>query len=146
PIVGPVWRSTSLAEFCHLLALLLESDLPLPEALRLTGEGVQNADFDRSCQVVASQVESGAPLAQAMSHRPLFPRGLPHLLRWAEGQRSLPDVLHIAGSMFEARARSQSSFVGWFLTVLCLFPVLSIVLLVPALFLPLITLISRLSG
>ena len=46
PIVGAVWRSTSHAEFCHLLALLLESDLPLPEALRLTGQGVQDADMD----------------------------------------------------------------------------------------------------
>ena len=33
PVVGSVWRSTSQAEFCHLLALLLESHLPLPEAL-----------------------------------------------------------------------------------------------------------------
>ena len=45
--VGAVWRSTSLAEFCHLLALLLESRLPLPEALRLTGEGVEDADSTR---------------------------------------------------------------------------------------------------
>ena len=39
PVVGGVWQYTSWAEFCHLLALLLETDLPLPEALRLTGRG-----------------------------------------------------------------------------------------------------------
>jgi type II secretory pathway component PulF len=146
PLLGPVWRATSLAEFCHLLALLLESGLPLPEALRLTGQGVQDAEFDVSCGVVAQRVESGRSLAQAMGERRLFPAGLPRLLLWAEGQKSLTDVLHIAGSIFEARARSQATFVGWVMTVLCLFPVLSIVLVVPALFIPLFTLISKLSG
>jgi general secretion pathway protein F len=146
PLLGMVWRCTSLAEFCHLLALLLESCLPLPDALRLTGEGVQDADLNASCRLMADQVESGRPLAEAMGQRKPFPRSLARLLRWAEGQKSLPDVLHIAGSMFEVRARSQSNFVSWVLTVLCVFPVLCIVLMMPALFIPLITLISRLSG
>jgi len=146
PLLGTVWRSTSLAEFCHLLALLLESHLPLPEALRLTGEGVQDAEFDVSCRRMAHEVESGRSLSDAMAERRLFPPGLPRLLRWAEGQKSLTEVLHIAGSMFEARARSQSTFVGSVMSVLCVVPVLWIILIVPALFLPLITLISRLSG
>ena len=33
-----------------------------------------------------------------------FPAGLPRLVRWAERQGSLPEVLHMAGEMFEARA------------------------------------------
>jgi len=146
PLLGPVWRTTSLAEFCHLLALLLESHLPLPEAIRLTGAGVQDADFDVSCRRMAGEVEAGRSLSQAMAARRLFPLGLPRLLHWAEGQRSLTEVLHMAGSMFEARARSQSMFVGSVLSALCVFPVLFIVLTVPALFVPLFTLINALSG
>lgn len=146
PVLGTVWRTTSLAEFCHLLALLLESHLPLPEALRLTGEGVQDADLDDSCRIMADQVESGRSLAEAMSEKRLFPPGLPSLLRWAERDRSLPEVLHMAGAMFEARARSHSTFSGTVVSVLCVLLVLSIVMVIPALFLPLITLISRLSG
>ena len=34
----------------------------------------------------------------------MFPVGLPRLLWWAENQKSVPEVLHMAGSMFEARA------------------------------------------
>jgi type II secretory pathway component PulF len=146
PLVGTVWRATSLAEFCHLLALLLESDLPLPEALRLTGEGVQDADIDASCRVMADQVSSGRSLYQAMAQRKVFPLALPRLLRWAESQKTLPEVLHVAGSMFEARARSSSTFVGSVLTFICVMGVLTMVLLIPALILPLVTLISRLSG
>jgi len=146
PLLGTVWRSTSLAEFCHLLALLLESDLPLPEALRLTGEGVQDADLDVSCRLMAREVESGRSLSRAMAERRPFPLGLARLLHWAEGRKSLTEVLHIAGSMFEARALSYSSFVASVLSVLCVIPVLGVVMIVPALFMPLITLISGLSG
>src|SRR5438309_19850 len=32
PLVGPLWRWSALAEFCHLLALLLDCSIPLPEA------------------------------------------------------------------------------------------------------------------
>jgi type II secretory pathway component PulF len=146
PLVGTVWRCTSLAEFCHLLALLLESHLPLPEAIRLTGEGVQDAVIDASCRVMANQVESGLSLSEAVAQRPLFPAGLPRLLRWAESQKSLAEVLRMTGAMFESRARAQSAFVGTVFNVLCVLLVLSMIMVIPALFMPLITLISRLSG
>ena len=146
PLLGTVWRTTSLAEFCHLLALLLESELTLPEALRLTGEGVENADIDASCRVMAKQVESGRAFSASMAERSFFPPGLHRLLRWAEQEKSLSEVLHLAGSMFEAQARSTSAFVGTVLTFLCVLIVFSMVLAIPALFAPLFTLISRLSG
>jgi general secretion pathway protein F len=146
PLLGTVWRSTSLAEFCHLLALLLESHLPLPEALRLTGEGVQDADMNASCRAMAAQVESGRSLARSMEERLLFPAGLPRLLRWAESETSLPEVLHMAGAMFESQARAHSTFVGTVFNVLCVILVLAMVMVIPALFIPLITLISKLSG
>ena len=85
----------------------------------MTGEGVEDADINAACGVLANQVESGRSLAQSMAERALFPVGLPRLLRWAETQKSLPEVLHMAGSMLEARARSQSTFVGIVLNFLC---------------------------
>src|SRR5262249_17292468 len=66
PVVGTVWKYTSWAEFCHLLALLLETDLPLPEALRLTGEGLRNSELDQACQSMAKDVELGQTLADSM--------------------------------------------------------------------------------
>ena len=52
----------------------------------------------------------------------------------------------MAGTMFEALARSNSTFTGTVVTVLCVLMVLGMVMIIPALFLPLITLISKLSG
>lgn len=147
PVVGGVWRYTSWAEFCHLLALLLETDLPLPEALRLTGEGIQNRDLDRACQVMALDVERGRSLSESMAARPQFPTGLPRLLRWAQENGAIAEILHMAGDMFEARARGQATFAGTVVAVLSVIVVLwGIFTVIVGLMLPMITLISRLSG
>jgi type II secretory pathway component PulF len=146
PLLGGVWRSMSLAEFCHLLALLMNGRIPMAEALRLTGQGIEDASIDRDCRLMAERVELGESLSRSMAARQRFPIGLARLLRWAENQKSVPEVLHMAGEMFEARARAQSTFVGVILNFLCVLMVFCMVLIVPALFTPLITLISRLSG
>jgi general secretion pathway protein F len=203
PIVGGVWRYTSWAEFCHLLGLLLESHLPLPDALRLTGEGVQHADLERACQSLASEVEQGKTLAEAMGARmpepavrpapaetpagelvvkgvahavdhamgaggwtsslaeealvaaaadpaavrSIIPSGLPRLLQWAGSESAMAEVLHMAGEMYEARARAQATFAGTVMAVLSVVIVLwGIFTVIGGLILPLITLISKLSG
>jgi type II secretory pathway component PulF len=147
PVVGGVWRYTSWAEFCHLLALLLETGLPLPDALRLTGEGVQNSDLDRACQLMAGDVEHGKTLADTMAAQPKFPTGLPRLLKWAGDQNAVAEILHMAGEMFEARARGQATFAGTVLAVLSVIIVLwGIFTVIGGLMLPMITLISKLSG
>jgi len=147
PVIGGVWRYTSWAEFCHLLALLLESQLPLPEALRLAGEGVQNTDLNQACHGMANEVERGGALAQAMATRPELPSGLARLLRWATKQNAIAEILHMAGEMFEARAKSQAMFAGTVMAVLSVVTVLwGVVSVILGLMLPMVTLISKLSG
>jgi general secretion pathway protein F len=147
PVIGRVWRYISWAEFCHLLALLLESRLALPEALRVAGEGVQDADLERECLRMADEVEGGATLARAMMSRRELPAGLARLLHWAGDHNASADILHMAGEMFEARARAQATFAGTVMAVLSVVLVLwGVFTVVAGLMLPLVTLISKLSG
>lgn len=187
PVIGPLWRYTSWAEFCHLLALLLESELPMPDALRLTGQGIQNSDIDRACRAMANDVERGKTLSEAMSGRvPIIkpsgpfdhldpkppgkptaptmenlltvregaaavrramPSSLARLLKWAESHRAIAEILHMSGEMFEARSKSQAAFAGTVMGVLAVFGVImGVFTVVVGLMLPLITLLSRLSG
>ncbi|HEV3163890.1 MAG TPA: type II secretion system F family protein [Isosphaeraceae bacterium] len=147
PLVGPLWRWTALVEFTHLLALLLESNVPLPTALQLTGEGLRDADIAAACQTMRQEVESGHTLADGIAHIPQFPFGLPRILRWAEAHHSLPGALHLAGEMYEARALAQARFVSVACTAMAVVFVLwGISIMVIGLFQPLIQLISKLSG
>ncbi len=146
PLFGPIWAATRLSEFCHFLALLLEGQLPLPEALRLTGQGLEDSSMECACVNMAREVESGRSLDQAMSKFGRFPPGLPRLLGWAENQMALSEVLHLAGVLFETQARSRATLAGTTVTVVCVILVLALVMVIPGLFLPLIVLISKLSG
>jgi type II secretory pathway component PulF len=147
PILGGVWRWTSLAEFCHLLSLLLENHLPLPEALRLSGEGVQDTNVERACLRMAESVESGQSLARAMSERRLFPEGIPRLVHWGTRHGSLTEVLLMAATMFESRAAAQAVFAGIVLNILSFLLILwGLLTVVVGLMIPVVTLIIALAG
>ena len=147
PLLGRVWWFTSLAEFCHLLALLLESDVPLAEALRLSADGVRDSDIDSKCQRMGDDVEAGLSLSGAIRRRTLFPSGLERVLDWAEGNHTLPDALHMLGELFEARAKAQASVVASVTSVLTvIFILFGIGFSIFALMVPMINLITRLSG
>lgn len=147
PLVGPLWRWTALAEFSHYLGLLVDSGLTLPRALPLAARGARDPDLEAACEQVAVQVAAGRSLSEALAWWGAIPRGLVTLLQWSEGRQSLGEALHMAGSMFEARARSQAAFVGAVSIVLAVVLVLwGAALLVVGLFLPLVQLISVLSG
>jgi type II secretory pathway component PulF len=199
PVVGNVWKYLSWAEFCHMLGLMLETQLPLPEALRLTGEAVQNADLRAACVSMVQQIEQGTALSEAISphagrpavlpdstrtddnstaspgpsavqaaaDRPLIsstslltslwrdpistrralPTGLDRLLQWAKSESAAAEILHMAGEMYEARARTQATFAGTVMAVLAVIVVLwGVCAVIVGLMLPLVTLISALSG
>ena len=76
-----------------------------------------------------------------------FPAGLARLLRWATKQNAIAEILHMAGEMFEARARGQAMFAGTVMAVLSVVIVLwGVFSVVGGLMLPMVTLISKLSG
>jgi type II secretory pathway component PulF len=147
PVLGKVWRWTSLAEFCHIMGVLLESGIPLGQAVRISGEGVQNASLMTASRRVAQDVEAGDTLSGAIARQSIFPAGLSRLLAWPEGQSALAGTLHTAGDIYEARARAQASFASAVYGVASVIVVLlGIGLVVGAIMLPLISMISRLSG
>ncbi len=147
PVLGPLLRFSALTEFCHLLSMLLEAQTPLPEALRLAGAGVRDADLAETCARMGRLVAAGHPLSRAVTAWPKVPAGLGQLFRWSETAQNLPDALKMAGDMFEARARSQAAFSGNVVaTLLTLLILWWVGFAVAVIYLPLINTISRLSG
>lgn len=147
PLIGPVWHLSDLAEFSHLLALLVESEVPLREALPMAGAAVRNSEIASGTKLASQEISEGRSLALALTRPSLFPRGYLRIIDWAEKHRGLSEALHIAGEMFEAQARSQASFVSTVCTILALWSILcGIIVMVVAIFIPMISLISHLSG
>ncbi len=146
PVFGPLLRWSSLAEFCHLTALLVESRMPLPEALELAGRGVNDAELARAARGLGASVEDGWTFADALRTWPRCPAGLAQVLADSEGRDDLAPALHLAGDMFEVRARSHSSFVSaLFAAVTLLIVVWGGAFVIMALYLPLFNLIAKLA-
>ena len=150
PVIGPVLRFTSLTEFCHRLAMLIEADTPLPAAFEMAGASVRDAEVAEACDRMGRAVEEGESLSMAMRRWDSMPAGLGQLFRWSEDRRNLPEALHLAGDMFESRARSQSSYASNVLATFLLLLILWwIGFAVAALYMPLVslvTMIGRLAG
>jgi len=147
PFLGRVDHLTSLAEFCHLLALLLESEVSLDKALPAAGEGVKDVRIATMSALVAADVTSGQPLAESLRRRSLFPHGFSKILGWAEEHRGLPEALHMAGEMFFAKARAQAEFVATLSSALAVLSILSgVTVTVIGLMAPMLSLIRSLTG
>ncbi|MBI3466105.1 MAG: type II secretion system F family protein [Planctomycetes bacterium] len=147
PLMGPLWRCSRQAQFARLLAMLVESELPLPAALRLAGGGVRDAEVADAAQELAREVEGGRSLAESETRRTRFPGGLAHSLQWGEGSQSLAESLRTAAEMLESQAMVHAELV--FRTAPPLTMIVIVVFLgfvVTALFMPLLNLISSLSG
>ena len=86
PMVGPLLRWSHLAQFARLMGLLMEQQVPLPDALRLTAAGLRDANLARGCCRAADDTENGpsagrepgrtaAVPGQLDSHDPVGPAG-----------------------------------------------------------------------
>jgi type II secretory pathway component PulF len=128
------------------MGLLLEQQVPLPDALRVTAVGLRDGNLARGCCRAADDTEKGRPLDESLAARRQFPASLIPVIQWGQRAPALPDAFRAAAEMFEGRSRAQ----GTVLEIMML-PVMFCIILVfvgffiIALFLPMISLIQKLS-
>lgn len=146
PIFGPLWLWAGMVDLCRLLALLLESGIPLPEALRLTAPGLQSSELAQACRRLARRTEAGQSLAEAIAVTSPLPDTLTPLVQWGEARSALPEALQAAAEMYEGRVQMQLAFVRLFLPP-CVFLFAGGVILLSllTLFLPMFQLLEALT-
>ncbi len=109
PLVGPWRRNASLARFCRLLALLVEGQTPLPEAVRLAGAGADPVLASASEQL-AVDLEAGIPPAEAVVHTPGFPRLLAPVFRWHDRGAAFPEGLEEVARLLRGKSELELGF------------------------------------
>jgi type II secretory pathway component PulF len=146
PMVGPLLRWSHLAQFARLMGLLLEQQVPLPDALRVTAVGLQNGNLARGCRRAAEDTERGRPLDESLAARRQFPASLIPVIQWGQRAAAVPDAFRAAAEMFDGRSRAQGTLLETMaLPIMFLAIVICVGVFVTAMFLPLIQLIQRLS-
>ena len=146
PLVGPLLRNVSLSQFTYLLAILVENRVPLPQALTLAGDGISDAQIRAACWHMAADVEAGEPLHESAQRLPGLPATLVEALAWQKHPDAFPDALRAVADMFEARVRSQTSFLAviWEPAMIIGMGIVLGLMLI-ALFMPLVELLNELS-
>jgi type II secretory pathway component PulF len=135
PLIGGTWHWTGVAEALRSLSLLIEHRVPLPEALRLAGDGATDAYVGGLLRNLAQRVAGGVPLFLAIIQQRGLPLSIVPLVRWGEQTGSLADGLRSAAEMLEGRLRLKS------LLLIQIFPPL-IFILVAALVLSFISVVA----
>lgn len=110
PIFGDLWHWSNVTEMLRGLRLLVENQVPLPEALELTGQSLRDRHVGASCAALARQVREGESLGSAAENSSL-PRSILPLLRSGQQQGALAESLDLATRLLEARLRSMSQLV-----------------------------------
>jgi general secretion pathway protein F len=146
PIVGMMWRLGNWSELSHLMALLLEHGVPLPDALRLTSEAVRDERLARATRVLAERCEQGGNVVGGLSGLYAMPATLRPVLGWGEQKSALPDAFRAAAEMFSARLELHAQLVRVVSAPVTFLIVVAFVLFTAtAMFLPFIKLITALT-
>ena len=146
PVFGDLWRWNGLVEFARLMALLLDQQMALPDALRLTAGGVASVELKHACRRAAERVEGGQSPAESFGGESAVPPSLRPLLAWGQRLPALAQAFHAAAEMFEARTRVYVVLLESVMPPALLIVVgILIGALVTGLFVPLISLIQKLT-
>jgi type II secretory pathway component PulF len=147
PFIGPPLKWSQMARFSRLMAMFLGQQVPLPECLRLTAKGVRDIYLARACRKAAAEVDQGRPLSESLAARPRFSSDLIPLVELGQRASNLGEAFQAAADMFEGRANTQGKNLEAFLLPATFFVIIFLCgVFVVALFMPLIALITRLTG
>ncbi|MBM4071972.1 MAG: type II secretion system F family protein [Planctomycetes bacterium] len=108
PIVGTLLRSARLAAFTDLLGILVDHQVPLPEALRLASQAVGDPLLRDAAGQAVADLGGGVTLGQTARARALVPDLVAWLIGLGEQRGSLGASLHQAAQMFRHRVEMRA--------------------------------------
>jgi type II secretory pathway component PulF len=111
PLIGPLFHWTGVAEWLGLMSVLTRHEIPLPEALRLAGGGVRDANVAQVSLQLAEGVSRGRSLPQLLVESRKLPVSLAPLLRAGDKSGALADSFATARDIFEKRVTTRAVLV-----------------------------------
>jgi general secretion pathway protein F/type IV pilus assembly protein PilC len=103
PVLGPLSRTLPVARFCRTLGTLLESAVPMLDAMRIARAAADHPLLDDALTNAEDAVRAGKPLAHPLSDSGMFDADTTEMISVGESSGRLPDVLLRAAAILEAR-------------------------------------------
>src|SRR3989344_8297590 len=102
PIAGSIVKKINIARFARNFSSLMQANLPITQALQLTGDTLKNILYKNAIISLESSITKGTPLAEAMKQFPLvFPATITEITHVGEETGKLDTTLAELAEFYE---------------------------------------------
>ena len=105
PVVGAIFNLIAIERFCRVLAALVQTGVPLPDAVQVSADSTNNAVFQTKLAVVREAMMRGDGLARPIQASGMFPPAARQMIRVGESTGSLDTQLQSAAVFYERELR-----------------------------------------
>jgi len=147
PVIGRVYRSSLISSFLRSVSTAVATGIPLPQAIRLSGDATGSVTLMGDAERLASETEQGQSIFVANQSSSVIPPLFGYCVQVASGRGTLPEAIAQLAVSYERRATHAQQMVRTLLA-----PLLVVVLggfvgfVIMGMFLPLVSLINSVSG
>lgn len=105
PAIGPIMNLVCVERFCSVLAALVHSGVPLPDAVQVAADSTNNDVFQTKLASVREAMMRGDGLARPIQAAGLFPPAARQMIRVGESTGSLDIQLESAAVFYQRELR-----------------------------------------
>lgn len=107
PVLGELFHLIAVERFCRVLAALVHTGVPLPDAVQVAADSTNNTVFQTKLATVREAMMHGEGLARPIQAAGIFPPAARQMLRVGEATGSLDVQLQNAAEFYGRELRYQ---------------------------------------
>ena len=147
PVFGRVHHTSSMAKMAEAMAMMVASGTDMPSCLRLAANTTGSEKIILESEIIAEQMEQGVNILEAGAFCKMIPRLFLYSVQLGTQRNELQDNLYSLGQMYSDQLRCNQARLQAIMLPIMLIVIGGIIgMTVLALFLPMIRIITSLSG
>jgi len=147
PVIGSLVQRTAIAQFSRTLGTLLSSGVPILQSLVIVRDTTGNRVVAKAIQTVHDAVKEGESMTDPLASSSVFPPMVVSMVQVGEETGALPDMLtRIANTYDDEVDNAVAGMTAAIEPALIIFLAVVVGTIVIAMFLPMIKIISSVSG
>jgi type IV pilus assembly protein PilC len=147
PVFGPVLRKIAVARFTRTLGTLISAGVPILDGLSITARTAGNAVVERALMQVRKSIEEGRTIVDPLRESGVFPNMVTQMIGVGEATGAMDNMLQKIADFYEDEVDAASKdLMALMEPMLISFLGVAVGGIVISLYMPLFSMISKLSG
>ncbi len=147
PKVGTFVQIVSVSRFARTFGTLMASGVPILQSISITRDTLDNVVIAKSLERVHDRVRDGEPLSVPLEQSGVFPQMVTSMIQVGEETGQLPEMLNRVADIYDEEVdNAVSALTSIIEPVLIVFLAVVVGTIVLAMLLPLIALITKMTG